>query len=87
MQMTLGVADGARLYAFRYSSERKSRTLFHSKSMDAVNILVPPERRERLDAFSDDALAIVSEPFSDLPDLWRKIPESTLLTVDSGSVS
>ena len=86
MQMTLGIADGERLYAFRYSSEHQSRTLYHSKSMEAVKKLVPPERREYLDEFTDDSLAIVSEPFSDLPGLWQEIPESTFLSIESGRV-
>ena len=86
VQMTLGISDGARLYAFRYSSERKSRTLFHSNNIAAIRELVPPEHRDRLREVSDDARTIVSEPFSDLPHMWQEIPESTFLTIDSGKV-
>jgi len=86
LQMTLGIADGESLYAVRYSSEHKSRTLFHSKSKHAVAALIPPEYRERLDLFSDDAVAVVSEPLSDLPDMWDAVPEATFLTVTGGEV-
>jgi len=84
MQMTLGIADGNRLHAFRYSSEHKSRTLFHSKSIAALRELVPAEFRGQLSPFSEDARAIVSEPLVGNPDLWREIPESTVLTIETG---
>ena len=86
VQMTLGVSDGKKLYAFRYSTENKSRTLFHSNNIAALRELVPPEFRDRLDDFSDDARVIVSEPFSDLPGAWQTIPESSFVTVEAGDV-
>ena len=86
MQMTLGIADGERFYACRYSSERQSRSLFQSKDIAAIRDLVPPERQKHLDRVTDDARAIVSEPFSDLPEVWQEIPESTFLTVEAGKV-
>lgn len=87
LQMTLGIADGERLYAVRYSSERKSRTLYHSRSREAVAALVPPELRERVERFSADAVAVVSEPISDLPGMWVEVPEATFLTVEHGEVT
>lgn len=86
MQMTLGIADGERLYACRYSSERQSRTLYHSKSIAAIRDIVPPERRKHIDAVTESARAIVSEPFTELPDMWEEIPEATFLTIDAGNV-
>ncbi len=86
VQMTLGVSDGKKVYAFRYSTENKSRTLFHSNNIAALRELVPPEFRDRLEDFSDDARVIVSEPFSDLPGAWQAIPESSFVTVEAGDV-
>jgi glutamine amidotransferase len=86
MQMTLGIADGDRLYAVRYSSEHQSRTLYHSKDISAIRNLVTPERRVHLERAGDDARTIVSEPFSDLPEMWQAIPESTFVIIDSGKV-
>lgn len=87
LQMTLGISDGERLYAVRYSSQRDSRTLFHSKDSAAVRDLIAPERRERFDGLGDDAMTIVSEPLSDLPDQWEAVPESSFLTVENGEVN
>lgn len=86
MQMTLGISDGQRMYAVRYSSERDSRTLFHSANIATLRELVPETNRARLDDFSDDAVVIVSEPFSDLPGAWQDIAESSFLTFDSSGV-
>jgi glutamine amidotransferase len=86
MQMTLGVADGKRLFACRYSSERKSRTLYHSADISTIRHLVPPERQSHLDRAGEMARTVVSEPFSDLPGLWEEIPESTFVTIDDGKV-
>ncbi len=87
LQMTLGVTDGERIYAVRYSSIGKSRSLYHSRSLSAVRDLIPPERRGLLDAFGEEAVTVVSEPLDDLPELWEEVPEATFLTVEKGGVT
>jgi len=87
VQMTLGIADGERLHAFRYSTEHSSRTLFHSKSVSALRELVPPQFHNQLEGFSEDARAIVSEPLTRLRDPWEEIPESVCVTVAHGEVA
>ena len=82
LQMTLGISDGESLYAVRYSSEGKSRTLFHSASRDATMDIAPDAGR-----FSKDARAIVSEPLTDLEEEWVPVPESSFLTIRKGVVS
>ena len=81
MQMTLGISDGRSLYACRYSTERQSRTLYHSASIDAVREIAP-----RAGRFTPDSRAIVSEPLSDLEEAWIPVPESSLVTVSAGEV-
>ena len=76
VQASMGVADGERLWAFRYSTERKSRTLFVSAEADAVHALYPDN--ERLQRFRDEDRIVVSEPLADLPGVWHEIPESTV---------
>ena len=81
MQMALGISDGGRLYGFRYSTEGRSRTLFHSADIEAVREIVPGARR-----FSSDARAVVSEPLTDMSDVWIGVPESSWLTVDKAEI-
>src|SRR3954447_2351064 len=82
VQMTLGFSDGERLYAVRYSSEHRSRTLFVSENVESVRALHPDNAR--LQRMTDEDRVIVSEPVSDLPGAWREMPESTALIVQRG---
>ena len=86
LQMTLGISDGTRIYAFRYSSVGDSRTLYVSESVSALRDVIPDEYRDRFDKYTAEARAVVSEPFHDLPNAWLPVPESSMLTVDSGRI-
>lgn len=81
LQLSAGLSDGERLLAVRYSTERRSRTLFHSKSMQALDEINP-----ELSQFSPDARAVVSEPIEDMTEAWEEIPESTAIIVYRGEV-
>jgi glutamine amidotransferase len=81
LQLSAGLSDGERLLAVRYSTERRSRTLFHSKSMEALQEINPDLRR-----FSPDARAVVSEPIGTLTEAWEEIPESTAVIIFRGKV-
>lgn len=83
MQMSLGISDGERLYAFRYSSEGYSRSLFYAASADAIREVSPESTgisRRRV------ARAVVSEPLSGLTEHWVPIGESAYVIVDRDEV-
>ena len=82
VQASMGVTDGERLWAFRYSTERRSRTLFVSAEAATVHRLHP--ENERLRRFRDEDRIVVSEPLADLEGVWEEIPESTVLIVQPG---
>jgi len=82
IQMTIGTSDGKSLWAFRYSSERDSRTLFYSTDMRTVREMYP--ERPRLQEVSDETRIIVSEPLLDLPGAWNEVPESSYGVVQEG---
>ena len=83
VQMTLGFSDGERLYAVRYSTEHRSRTLFVSEDIESVRALHPDNAR--LQRMTDEDRVIVSEPVSDLPGAWREVTESTALIIQRGA--
>jgi glutamine amidotransferase len=83
VQMTLGFSDGERLWAVRYSSERRSRTLYISADRDTVLALHP--ENSRFQQLTEETRVIVSEPLSDLPGVWIAVPESTALLVRHGT--
>ena len=74
IQMTVAATDGESIWAFRYSSEGSSRSLYFSTRMDALKALYPDS--EQLAALSDETRVVVSEPLGDLPDAWHEVPES-----------
>ena len=82
LQTSIGVTDGERLWAFRYSTEGKSRSLFVSNDASAIRELHPDD--PRMQRLRDEDRVVVSEPSSDLPGVWREIPESTVLVVQPG---
>ena len=74
MQMTVATTDGRRIWAFRYSSERQSRTLFFSTDVPTVRQRHPD--LEVLQLVDDESRLIVSEPLRDLAGVWNEVPES-----------
>ena len=82
VQMTLGFSDGERLWAVRYSSEGRSRTLYASADRATVQQLRPDD--ERIARLTDEDRVIVSEPLSDLPGMWIEVPEATALVIQRG---
>lgn len=81
-QGTIATTDGERMWAFRYSSEGKSRSLFFSKHIPTLREIHP--EREIFDEVGDDARLIVSEPIGDIPDAWNEVPESSCGVVGEG---
>jgi glutamine amidotransferase len=80
VQGTVAVADGSTIWAFRYSSQGRSRTLFHSVDIDTLRQMYPDA--ERLRAFGRQAHVVVSEPLNDLPGAFLEVPESTVAILD-----
>ena len=74
-QGTIATSDGEHLWAFRYSSEGKSRSLFFSRDARTLKELYPD--RQRIQQASDDTRLVVSEPIGDLPGAWNEVPESS----------
>jgi glutamine amidotransferase len=84
LQMTLAILDGHTLYAFRYSSEGNSRTLFHSADVATLRNRFPTVRQ-----FSDDTRAVVSEPLGNIEnagEVWVEIPEASAVVIAAGKV-
>ena len=65
IQMTIGTADGNSVWAFRYSSEGKSRTLYYSTDVRTLREMYPD--RPRLQELSDESRIMVSEPLVRTP--------------------
>jgi predicted glutamine amidotransferase len=84
VQGTVGISDGKRLWAVRYSSQHESRTLFVSEDVDALRRL--HRENERLQHLDEGDRVVVSEPLADLAGAWIEVPESTGLVVEDGGL-
>ncbi|UQX04809.1 class II glutamine amidotransferase [Streptomyces sp. RerS4] len=83
LQMTVAVSDGKSLWAFRYSSQGKSRTLFYSSKAETVRHLYP--ELDYLRHVSDSTRIVVSEPLGDLPGIWNELPEASYAVIPAVS--
>jgi predicted glutamine amidotransferase len=81
-QGTVAATDGERMWAVRYSSERRSRSLFFTTHVPTLRQLYPEQHI--LDDIGDDARLVVSEPLGDLPGVWNEVPESSCGVVGRG---
>jgi glutamine amidotransferase len=82
MQGTIATTDGTTTWAFRYSSEGRSRSLFHSTDVSTLRHQYPDN--PTLHQLSDDARLIVSEPLGGLRGAWREVPEGSCVAVTGG---
>ncbi|MEV7070347.1 class II glutamine amidotransferase [Streptomyces sp. NPDC091972] len=82
LQMTVALSDGERLWAFRYSSEGASRSLFYSTAVDSLRALHPDATF--LQEIGDETRLVVSEPLGDLPGAWNEVPESSYGVIQPG---
>ena len=62
IQMTVATTDGRTIWAFRYSSERNSRSLYFRTRMDALKALYPESAE--LAGLSCSRVSTSSRPFT-----------------------
>jgi len=82
IQMTVATSDGERVWAFRYSSERRTRSLYYSTDVRTLRDAHPDN--PTLSLVSDESRLIVSEPLGNLPGAWNAVPESTYGIIQEG---
>jgi predicted glutamine amidotransferase len=82
IQMTVAVSDGQSVWAFRYSSEGRSRSLFYSSKIATLRAQFPDN--PMLHGLSDQTRLVVSEPLGDLAGAWNEVPESSYGLIGQG---
>jgi predicted glutamine amidotransferase len=82
IQMTIATTDGESIWAFRYSSEGRSRSLFFSTEVALLRAQYPDN--PLFHRLSDETRLVVSEPLGDLAGAWNEVPESTYGVVRPG---
>jgi predicted glutamine amidotransferase len=82
IQMSVATTDGQRVWAFRYSSEGRSRSLFYSTGVATLRAQYPDNRT--LHDLSDETRLVVSEPLGELAGAWNEVPESSYGVIQQG---
>jgi predicted glutamine amidotransferase len=82
IQMTVATTDASSVWAFRYSSERDSRSLFFSTAVETLRAQYPDN--PMFHGLSEETRLIVSEPLGDLEGAWNEVPESSWGVVQEG---
>ncbi|MFJ8628423.1 class II glutamine amidotransferase [Kitasatospora sp. NPDC093550] len=78
-QGTIATSDGDSLWAFRYSSVGRSRSLYFNRRVPQLREMYPD--RAVLREAADRTRLVVSEPIGDLPGAWVEVPEATYAVV------
>jgi glutamine amidotransferase len=81
-QGTIATTDGECIWAFRYSSEGKSRSLFFSTDVRALRAMYP--ENELFQKVDDESRLVVSEPLGELEGVWNEVPESSWGVIQPG---
>ena len=81
-QGTIATTDGEGIWAFRYSTEGKSRSLFYTTDIPTLRKLYP--ERELFQEVSAATRLIVSEPLGDVAGVWNEVPEGSCGVVGRG---
>jgi glutamine amidotransferase len=82
VQGTVATSDGDKLWAFRYSTEGKSRSLFFSTKLADLRERYPDN--PMFHELSDETRIVVSEPLGDLEGAWNEVPEASWGVVQDG---
>jgi predicted glutamine amidotransferase len=84
-QGTIATTDGERIWAFRYSSEGRTRSLFVTTEVPTLRRMYP--HLALFGGLSDGTRLVVSEPLGDLPGAWQEVPESSCACVSDTDVA
>lgn len=82
IRMSVAVSNGQNIWAFRYSSEGRSPSLYFSTTIETL-------RKQYSDnpifqTVSDETRMVVSEPLGNLAGAWNEVPESSYGVIGQG---
>jgi predicted glutamine amidotransferase len=82
IQMTVATSNGESIWAFRYASAGRARSLFFSTAVETLRMLYPDDAR--LQDLSEESRLVVSEPLGSLVGAWNEVPESSWGVIQPG---
>jgi glutamine amidotransferase len=80
-RLTCAFSDGERIYAIRYSTDGKPKTLYHNHSDKGLSEVLYENSDSR-----GRGTILLSEPIDDCPENWVSVPSGSFVTVCDGQV-
>ena len=78
LRMTAAASDGARVIAFRYSSDHASPSLYYIRGESLSR---------RIGRGAEGAVLVLSEPLDEATDEWIEVAEAQMLIAHDGEVT
>jgi predicted glutamine amidotransferase len=82
IQMTVATTNGESIWAFRYASEGRARSLYFSTDLQTLKLLYPEDTR--FHDLDDESRLVVSEPLGSMVGAWNEVPESSWGVIQPG---
>jgi predicted glutamine amidotransferase len=82
IQMTVATTNGESIWAFRYASQGRARSLFFSTELKTLRMLYPEDTR--FEGLDEESRLVVSEPLGSLMGAWNEVPESSWGVIQPG---
>jgi predicted glutamine amidotransferase len=82
IQMTVATSNGESIWAFRYASEGRARSLYFSTELQTLKMLYPDD--PRFQDLDEESRLVVSEPLGSLVGAWNEVPESSWGVIQPG---
>jgi len=80
-RLTCAFSDGETIYAIRYATDGKPKTLYHNRAGKGLNDVL----YENSDSEGRGTI-LLSEPIDDCPENWVSVPSGSFVTVRKGDV-
>jgi len=80
-RLTCAFSDGETIYAIRYSTDGKPKTLYHNRAGKGLSDVL----YENSDSEGKGTI-LLSEPIDDCPENWVSVPSGSFVTVRRGDV-
>jgi glutamine amidotransferase len=82
IRLTVAMSNGHKVWGFRYSSNGRSASLYHTVEVATLKEQYPDN--PILHDLSAESRLVVSEPFGGLAGAWSEVPESSYAIVGQG---
>ena len=79
-RLTCAFSDGKALYAVRYATDNKPKTLYYNKTQDGLEEIIEGQA-------IGDGTVLLSEPLDECSDYWCEVPNASFVEVRNNNIT